>query len=157
VPTLANRFRKRALIASALAGLLVWATWPAAGQLTIETCSPNGLFAKLSAAFHGNAFWRAQLADVARRRQRAENWEQNQADMQARVDDIVRQSNERLNAIREAHPNLTPSDTQLAAERLRTLADRIERDEADRTVSEFMRKQVPVLKRCEETIVARLR
>ena len=32
------------MVVVALAGLLVWATWPAAGQVTIDTCSPNGLF-----------------------------------------------------------------------------------------------------------------
>jgi hypothetical protein len=128
-----------------------------ADQIKIESCSADGLVATLSAAIHGKAFWHVQLASVTRRRQNAENWDQNQADTQAQVDHIVRQSEERLNAIREAHPSLTPSDAQVAAERLRTLADKIEHDEADRTVSEFMRKQVPVLKQCEETIIARLR
>lgn len=156
MPILANRFRKRALIASALVGTLVWATWPTAHQINVESCSPDGLFAKLSAAIHGNPFWRVQLADIARRRQSAENWDQNQAAMRARIDDIVQQSEANLNAIREAHSSLAPSDAQLAAERLRILADKIEHDEADRTVSEFMRKQVPILKQCEEAIIARL-
>ena len=95
---LRNQLRKRVLIAGACAGALVWATWPAADQIKVESCSPNGLFATLSAAVHGKAFWRVQLADVARRRWTAENWDQNQADMRARVDDIVRQSEERLNS-----------------------------------------------------------
>jgi hypothetical protein len=164
VPILANRFRKQALIASALVGTLVLATLPTAHQISVESCSPDGLFAKLSAAIHGNSFWRVQLADIARRRQSAEHWDQNQAEMRARVDNIarqaeevVRQAEERLQSIREAHPSLTPTDAQLAAKRLRTLADKIEHDEADRTVSEFMRKQVPVLKQCEEAIIERLR
>jgi hypothetical protein len=155
---LPNQFWKQILIAGACTGAaLAWTTWPAADQIKVDGCSSDGLFATLSAAIHGKAFWRVQLADIARRRQSAENWDQSQADMQARVDEIVRQSKERLNAIREAHPSLAPSDAQLAAERLRTLADKIEYDEANRTASEFMRTQAPLLKQCEEAIIARLR
>jgi len=139
--------------------VLAWATWPTADQIIVESCSPNGLFAKLSAAIYGNTFWRAQLADVARRRQTAENWDQYQAEMGARLDDVRRQSEANVNAILEAHPSAAlpaPTDSQLAAKHLRELADKIESDEADSTVTEIMRKRVPVLKRCEETIVARL-
>jgi hypothetical protein len=148
------------LIAGALiTGAFAWATWPTAGQINIESCSPDGLFATLSAAVHGTTFWRAQLTDVSRRRESAENWDQNQADIQARIDDIARQSEENLNAIRKRYPSLAlpaPTDAQLAAKRLRALANKIEADEANHTVSEVMRKRAPVLKQCEETIVARL-
>jgi hypothetical protein len=154
---LANQFRKRVLIAGAVAGALAWATWPAADQINVESCSPDGLFATLSAAIHGKAFWRVQLADIARRWQSAENWDQNHADMKARDDDIVRQSEEYLNAIREAYPSLRQSEAQVAAKRFRDLADKIERDEADRIVSEAMRKQATALKQCEEAIIARVR
>jgi hypothetical protein len=159
---LANRFRTPALIAVALAGALAWATlawatWPTGNQLNTESCLPIGLFAKLSAAVHGRTFWRAQLTDVARRLQSAEDWDQDQADWQARLDDVVRQSEANLNAIYEAHPSLAPpTDAQLAAKRLRTLADKVEHDEARRTASELMRKELPVLKRCEEIIIERL-
>src|SRR5262245_60637307 len=109
------RFWKPVLIVGALAGALAWATWPTADQIKIESCSPEGLVATLSAAIHGTAFWRAQLTDVSRRRQRAEKWDQIQADMQERVadmqervDDIVRRSEENLKAIYERHPSLAP-------------------------------------------------
>src|SRR5262245_11599101 len=100
------RFRKPVLTVGALAGALAWATWPTAGQIKIESCSPEGLFATLSAAIHGTAFWRAQLTDVSRRRQSAEKWDQIQADMHGRLDVIVRRSEENLNAIHERHPSL---------------------------------------------------
>jgi hypothetical protein len=135
-----NRVQKRAVVVVALAGLLVWATWPAAGQLNVETCSPNGLFAKLSAAFHGNTFWSVQLADLGDRRRRAENWDQFQADMQARSNAVVEKSEEFLKQIYQAQPSLAPTDAQIAAKQLRDLADKIEADEATRTVSEYMQK-----------------
>jgi hypothetical protein len=143
------------LIASALAlaGVFTRATWPTADQIKVESCSPDGVFATLSATIHGIAFWRAQLTDIARRRERAENWDQIQVDMQARVDDIIPQSEENLDIILEKH--LT--DVQLAARRLRALADKIERDEANRVIGEAMRKQLPSLKQCEEIVTARLR
>jgi hypothetical protein len=108
----------------ASAGLFVWATWPAAGRLDISTRSPKGIPAKLNAIFHGNAFWRVQLADLQDPRHSAESWDQLQAEMQARADAILEHSQSSLNRIYRAHPTLAPTDAQLAARRFRDLADK---------------------------------
>jgi hypothetical protein len=151
-----GRTQKSVLVVVALVGLLTWATWPAEGQLDGATCSPNGLFAKLSAVLHGDAFWRVQLAGLAHSREIAENWDNSQADLEARTRAIVDQSKSSLNRISEAYPSLAPTEAHVAAQRLRDLADRIEIDEAKRVVSESMRRSATVLKACEETIATRL-
>ena len=106
------------LIASALVGVLAWATWPTADQIIVESCSPDGLFAKLSAVIYGNTFWRAQLAGVARWRQSAENWDQVQTVMRARLDDIRRQSEANVNTFFEAHPNAAPPRSTIGPSRV---------------------------------------
>ena len=104
------------LIASALVGVLAWATWRTADQIIVESCSPDGLFAKLSAVIYGNTFWRAELAGVARWRQSAENWDQVQTVMRARLDDIRRQSEANVNTFFEAHPNAAPPRSTIRAQ-----------------------------------------
>ena len=58
----------------------------------------------------------------ADRRQRAENWDQFQADMQARTDAVVKEGQAFVNSMREKYPSLAapaPTDPQIAAQRLR--------------------------------------
>jgi hypothetical protein len=155
---MANQSRKRALVASivALAGVFAWVTWPTADRLRLEDCSPNGLFARLSAAIHGDGFWRAQLAEIVGQRQRLEGWEGKQADTQATLDAAVRQSEEMMNALYRAHPELAPTDAQIAANRLRALADKIESDEANRILSEAMPRQIATLRHCEHHCPAKV-
>ena len=144
---------KRAiLIVAAFGGLVVWATWPAEGQLDIATCLPNGVFAKLSAASRGDAFWRTQLAGLVRSRRAAENWDYAQAG----IDAFVEKSEARLNSIYEAHPQLAPSAAQIAAKRLRDLANKIEAEEAHRLIAEKMQVLANSIRKCQETIAARL-
>jgi hypothetical protein len=121
-----------------------------------RTASPDGPIARLSVAIHGERFWRVQLADVTRQRQRAENWNAERADIRAKTDDILRKSEELINGIYKAHPGLTSTDAQLAAQHHRALADKIEEQENERIVSEYMRARVPVLKQCEDIITAQL-
>ena len=48
-----NNRVKLAVLGCFTGGLLLWLTWPTVGQLTAETCAPNGLIAELSASIHG--------------------------------------------------------------------------------------------------------
>lgn len=132
--------------------LLTWSTWPAANQINVQSCFPQGLWANLSAKIYGNWFWRTQLADVSDRRHAAETWDQNQA----RIADIIRQSEAKINAMVEQFPSLATTNADIAAMQLRSLADKIESEEANRIVSEMMRKRVPALQRCEAAIIERV-
>ena len=156
---MANR---RVLLGGALAVItvVVWGIWnatsPTAGQLSVKDCSPDGPIAKLSVAIHGERFWRAQLADVTRQRHSAENWDAERANIRTKTADILRKSDEFISGIYEAHPGLKPTDAQLAAQRHRALADKIEEQENERIVSEYMRARVPILKQCEDIITAQV-
>jgi hypothetical protein len=112
---------------------------------------------------YGDKFWSVQLAGIRDSRLDAENWDRKQAEIQREADDIVRQYLPDLDAIKaqqdeiyKKYPSLAPTSAQVAAENLRERADEIEDNEARRLASEAMRKQVPILRQCEDTIVARL-
>jgi hypothetical protein len=140
--------------------VLLWLTWPTGGQLTTETCAPNGLIAGLSASIHGKGFWRTQMGDIRHQLDEAENWERTQAEIRQRVEagtgEVIRGANEALAEIYREHPNLAPSQAQQFADRLRAQADAVERAEGDRLISEIIKRRLPVLRRCEVIIGEKL-
>jgi hypothetical protein len=136
--------------------VFAWITWPSIHEINIEDCHPNGIAAKLSAMIYGDQFWSVQLAGIRGDLFRAENWDRNLAETQGKIDDVVRQAQAKLDAMYEKYPSLAPTSAQVAADKLRESADEIEMNEARRLASEMMRKQVPILRQCEDTIVARL-
>jgi hypothetical protein len=155
---------KRYFVMSFLVVLVfAWITWPSIGEINNEDCNPKGIAAKLSAMIYGDQFWSIQLAGVRDDLFHAENWDRKQAEAQRKIDDIVRQFQPDLDAIQaqvdetyKQYPSLAPTSAKVAADKLRERADEIELNEARRLASEMMRKQVPILKQCEDTIVARL-
>jgi hypothetical protein len=143
--------------------VLAWALWPSIGEINNEDCNPKGIAAKLSAMIYGDKFWSIQLAGVRDDLFEAENWDRKQAEAQRKIDDIVRQFQPDLDAIQaqvdetyKQYPSLAPTSAEVEAQQLRERADEIEDDEARRLMSDYMRKQVPILRRCEDTIVTRL-
>ena len=135
---------------------LTWVTWPGAGQLNIKDCSPNGMVANLSAVIHGNRFWSVQLGGIRESRQDVENWDQKQAEAKAMTENVLREAQARLAAIYERYPDLAPTSTEIASSHLRERADEMEEEEARQKISDLMRKQVPILRQCEDAIVAHL-
>jgi hypothetical protein len=143
--------------------VFAWITWPSIGEINTKDCNPKGIAAKLSAMIYGDQFWSVQLAGVRDDLFHAENWDRTQAEFQQKTDDFLRQQQPQLDAIQaqmnamyEKYPSLAPTSAEVAATKLRERADEIELNEARRLASEMMRKQVPVLRQCENTIVARL-
>jgi hypothetical protein len=140
-----------------LIGCLAWLTWPTAGQLNVESCSPRGPIAGITVALHGNAFWRAQLEELSMRRRRAENYERTRTEVAAKLDEILRQAQARLDTLYATFPQLAPTHAQVATDALRARADAIETAEADMIANEFMQRLVEILARCEAIVTARLR
>jgi hypothetical protein len=137
----------------------VWLTWPRTGQLKLDSCSPNGALAEISAMTHGNGFWRVQLDDIEGQRNLAENWDRNQAAIAARlapifaqIDDALAKIASQMAEIYKKYPDLAPNQAHQSAEQLRALADAIELADTERMVSEQMRKRLPVLRRCDAKI-----
>jgi hypothetical protein len=138
--------------------IFAWITWPSVDQVNIEDCTPNGIAAKLSAMIYGDKFWSIQLAGIRNDLFRAENWDRILTETQGKIDDAVRQAYAGLDAMYEKYPSRAPktSGAEVAADKIRERADEIEWNEARRLASEMMRKRVPILKQCEDTIVVRL-
>ena len=141
--------RKQIVLAAGIIGLLAWVTWPADGQLNASICAPDGFVAKVSAALHGNAFWRAQLAALEAERRLAETWEDIQAEFKARMERILEKADEKLDSLVATHPERARTDADTRAKKLRRAAEPKERD---RAVREFMTTRTRVLAQCEERI-----
>jgi hypothetical protein len=144
---------------------LTWITWPSIGQINTKDCTPNGIAANLSAMIHGDKFWSVQLAAIHNSLLDAENWDRKQAEIKSEVermsDEAARRAQAELDAMYEQHPSLAPAPTEAQqlrerAQELIDRADEIEMNEARKLISDQMRKQVPILRQCEDTIVARL-
>lgn len=132
-----------------------WFTWPGGGQIEVEKCSPGGLLASLSERMHGARFWRAQLPSVDLQLQKAENWDEYEANAQAQAADGDRKAREFLDTFYLEHPQFAPTAAQRAAERLRDRADRIEESESQRILSDFMRRDGVMLAQCRAIITAK--
>jgi len=168
---LINNRVKLAVLACVIGGVFLWLTWPTFGQLSVENCTPDTAIAKLSALIHGDGFWRVQLADIRYQRDEAENWDRTQAEKRQRISEILAQTDEVLLREKEwrtemyrKYPSLAPSQERQLADRMRERteqmkaeADAVELGKFESMLSERMRKNVPVLQRCETLIREKLR
>lgn len=141
----------------AVAVVIFWVTWPGKDQVNPEDCSPRDMLARISANIHGGLFWQNQLAEIKHQRERAEGWDQYEADMRTKGADEEQKAREFLETFYENNPRAAPSPAQRAANALRARADRIEDAESQRFVSNFMRNEAAMFARCEEIITARIR
>ena len=151
--SVSHRYYRRVLFAGAGGLLLLWLTWPTPDRIDIYGCSPDGVFAWASAKAYPDQFWRAQLAYVRAEAVRAENW----ISPLERARSATAEARQRLADFYAANPKLAPGSAQQSAQGLRDRADEIEAQGADEVLSKFMRERGQAAKRCEQTILARLR
>jgi len=162
---LINRHIKRIFFLCLLGIFAAWLTWPTAGQLELESCSPNGAVAELSAYVHGKGFWRAQLGDIGHQRDEAENWDRTQAEQRRQISEVQAQTDEVLQREKDWLATFyAPSQEHQLAEQLRdraaqmmAQADDLEMKKYNRLAQEKIQKQLPILRRCQEFINKKLR
>lgn len=161
---LLNNRVKLAVLACLIGVFFLWLTWPTIGQLNVESCTPNTAIAKLSALIHGEGFWRVQLADIRHRLDENENWDRIQAENRrqiSEIDEVLRRDKVWVAEIYGKYPSLAPSPEAQLADRMRERAEQIKAEadavEFERVAQETMRKELPMLQRCEAHIHEKLR
>lgn len=156
-----GRFQRNRLILCVALVLACFFSWrnlmPVPGQIDVVKCSPNGLFARLSASLYGGRFWLVQVSDIDIKLYESENWDQLHARRKAQLEATIRpirEANEfRMQEIYQKNPILAPSPAKVAADRLRARADDFDIIDAEMQMSALMQQRVPILRRCKETIL----
>jgi hypothetical protein len=136
-----------------LLALAAYVTWPGGSSLDYSSCEPKGVLSQLSATIYGRFFWEQQLSHV---RHLATDIKSLDASW-AKMSDAGQKPNQDLEDLYAKYPNMAPSASERAAERLRRSADRIEAQAALDQIFSFDKQALADARRCEQAIIEKLR
>jgi hypothetical protein len=143
------------ILVAAIAAVGTWATSPGANTIKLETCQPDGIFARLSLSIYGPRFWQAQLDGLQRQIASAQAWKTSLRQLQGNANSAVASGQRTMEEIYQKYPDMRPTPATREAETLRERADAIERDEGFKVMHELNHKHLSMLERCNAEIRSR--